>query len=230
MSDFDRSDLTILMIEDDLKTRQIVRTSLILKGWRILEATTGMDGFTRALEVLPDLILLDLGLPDRDGITVVREIRERLPTPILVLSARSLEKDKVEALDAGADDYLTKPFGISELEARMKAILRRAPAQPGALYQNEELMIDLGKRKVERQGVHVSLTPIQFRLLSLLVQNSNKVVTHRHLLKEVWGPEHVENIEYLRIYMGQLRHKIETNPARPRYLQTETGVGYRFVP
>jgi two-component system KDP operon response regulator KdpE len=230
MNEIDRGNLTILLIEDDQKTRQIVRSSLVLKGWRILEATTGTEGIAKALDVQPELILLDLGLPDIDGIEVVRQIRQQLQTPILVLSARSLEKDKVEALNSGADDFLTKPFGVSELEARMNAILRRVPGHQSALFQNEELMINLSQRKVELRGVSVSLTPIQFRLLSLLVQNSSKVLTHRQILKEVWGPEHIENIEYLRIYMGQLRHKIEANPARPRYLQTETGIGYRFIP
>mgnify|MGYP006272221383 CR=1 FL=1 len=230
MSDFDRSEVSILLIEDDLKTRQIVRSSLTLQGWRILEATTGMEGVQKALDLQPQLILLDLGLPDMDGIEVVRQIRAHLQTPILVLSARSLEQDKVEVLNFGADDYLTKPFGVSELEARMNAILRRVPHSPGMLFQNDDLLIHLGQRKIERQGIPISLTPIQFRLLSLLVQNSSRVVTHRQLLKAVWGPEHIENIEYLRIYMGQLRHKLETDPARPRYLQTETGVGYRFMP
>lgn len=223
---------TILLIEDDNQTRRILKSSLSSHGWKILETSFGRDGIAKADDARPDLVILDLGLPDMDGIEVVGEIRTFSATPILVLSARTQESDKILALDAGADDYLTKPFGVGELEARVRALLRRRrnalDLQP--IYSSKGLIVDFANRKVTRNGEEVHLTPIEYRLLAVLVKNAGVVVTHRNLLRQVWGPGHANDIQYLRIYMGQLRHKLEENPARPQHLQTEVGVGYRLLP
>jgi two-component system KDP operon response regulator KdpE len=180
---------------------------------------------------LPDLAIVDLGLPDMDGVALVRSLRLVSDLPILILSARSQERDKIDALDAGADDYLTKPFSTDELDARLRALLRRTAKATGKgeVLVLGPLKIDLLRRKVFKDETEVSLTPIEYRLLALLVRQAGLVVTHRQMLKEVWGPEHVHDSHYLRIYMGQLRHKLEADPARPRYLVTEVGVGYRLV-
>jgi two-component system KDP operon response regulator KdpE len=189
-----------------------------------------VKGLTKVKAEPPDLAIVDLGLPDMDGVSLVRSLRLVSDMPILILSARSQERDKIEALDAGADDYLTKPFSTGELDARLRALLRRvakinAKAEVLALGS---LKIDLLRRKVFKADAEVNLTPIEYRLLALLVRQLGLVVTHRHILKEIWGPEHVHDSHYLRIYMGQLRHKLEDDPARPRYLLTEVGVGYRL--
>ena len=220
----------ILLIEDDPQTRRFVKTSLGSQGWRIVEAENGKQGLSMAKSENPCLVILDLGLPDLDGVSVVRGLRLVSDLPILILSARTQERDKIEALDAGADDYLTKPFSTGELDARLRALLRRVvkAATCGEAFETGELKVDLARRKVFMAGNEVRLTPIEYRLLSLLIRHAGLVVTHRYLLKEVWGPDHVHDSHYLRIYMGQLRHKLEADPARPRYLLTEVGVGYRL--
>jgi two-component system KDP operon response regulator KdpE len=220
----------ILVIEDDLQTRRFLKSNLAHRGWNVTESETGKTGLTLLKNDEPDLLILDLGLPDMDGISIIKRLRQFSDLPVLVLSARSLEQSKIEALDAGADDYLTKPFGIGELNSRLQALLRRINKSLShqAIFETGDLKVDLGKRNVFISEQEITLTPIQYRILSILVQNAGLVVTHRQLLKEIWGVEHLEDNHYLRIYMRQLRHKIETNPARPRYLLTETGIGYRL--
>jgi two-component system KDP operon response regulator KdpE len=222
----------VLVIEDEPQVVRFLKASLSSHGFRILDAPTGQMGLVEASARVPDLILLDLGLPDMDGVDVSRRLREWTSVPIIVLSARGQERDKIEALDAGADDYLTKPFGIGELLARIRVALRHADRLGEGTDSSEfsvgDLFVDLGARRVIAHGVEVHLTPIEYRLLAILVKNAGKVVTQRQLLKEVWGPSAVEHSHYLRVYMGQLRHKLETEPARPRWLITEPGVGYRL--
>lgn len=221
---------SILLVEDDRQTRRILLGSLEAQGWHVLETSLGKEGVQRVDEEKPALVILDLGLPDMDGIEVIRAIRTLSAVPVLILSARTQEADKIRALDAGADDYLTKPFGVGELEARVRALLRRrrnaCDVQPA--YQSGGLFVDFATRTVRRNGDPVHLTPIEYRLLTTLINNAGIVVTHRYLLKQVWGPGHAQDIQYLRIYMGQLRHKLEDDPARPKYLKTEIGVGYRL--
>lgn len=221
----------ILLIEDDPQTRRFLKTSLGGQGWRLTEAASGQQGLSMAQNEYLDLVILDLGLPDMEGVSVVRNLRLISDRPILILSARTQERDKIEALDAGADDYLTKPFSTGELEARLRALLRRMAkgAVTGEVFAVGELRVDLARRQVFKAGHEIRLTPIEYRLLSLLIRHAGLVVTHRQMLKEVWGPDHLQDSHYLRIYMGQLRHKLETDPARPRYLLTEVGVGYRLV-
>jgi two-component system KDP operon response regulator KdpE len=220
----------ILMIEDERQMRRFLRVSLSANDYRLLEAETAADGLAQAAQYNPDLILLDLGLPDLDGLSVTERLREWSRTPIIVISARGQEEDKIKALDAGADDYLTKPFGVGELLARMRVALRHSAAtdQGSSELTIGELKIDLGRRQVLLAGDEVHLTPIEYKLLTTLVKHAGKVLTHRQLLKEVWGPSHGEQTQYLRVYMGQLRHKLEADPSRPRYLVTEPGVGYRL--
>jgi two-component system KDP operon response regulator KdpE len=223
---------TVLVIEDEPQIRRFLRATLPAHGYRLLEAETAQDGLTQAAMHQPELIILDLGLPDLDGLEVTRRLREWTTVPILVLSARGQETDKVVALDAGADDYLTKPFGIQELLARMRVALRHAarltqePREP--VFTVGELRVDLGHRRVSVADQEVHLTPIEYKLLTVLVRYAGRVVTQRQLLQEVWGPHQTSTTHYVRVYMGQLRHKLETNPARPRYLVTEPGVGYRL--
>jgi two-component system KDP operon response regulator KdpE len=223
----------VVAIEDDPQIRRFLKTGLESHGFEIHEADSGKLGLIEAANRKPDLVILDLGLPDMDGVDVVRRIREWSSMPVIVLSARTLETDKVSALDAGADDYLTKPFGLGELLARIRVTLRHA--QAGASQDKEgvftvaDLKVDLPHRRVHVDGREVHLTPIEYRLLAVLVKHAGKVLTHRHLLKEVWGPGHVERSHYLRIYMAGLRHKLEADPARPRFLLTEAGVGYRLA-
>jgi two-component system, OmpR family, KDP operon response regulator KdpE len=223
---------TVLVIEDEPQIRRFLRATLPAHGYRLLEAETGQDGLTQAAMHQPDLIILDLGLPDLDGLEVTRRLREWTTVPILVLSARGQETDKVVALDAGADDYLTKPFGIQELLARMRVALRHAahlsqePREP--VFTVGEFRVDLGHRRVSVANQEVHLTPIEYKLLTVLVRYAGRVVTQRQLLQEVWGPHQTSATHYVRVYMGQLRHKLEANPARPRYLVTEPGVGYRL--
>lgn len=222
---------TILLIEDEPEIRRFLRTALPAHGIRLLEATTGQDGLTEAKARNPDLILLDLGLPDLDGTDMIRQVREWTGIPIIVLSARDQEQTKVAALDLGADDYVTKPFGVNELLARIRTALRHAARNDDgveSVFVLGELRVDLGRRQVCVSEKEVHLTPIEYKLLTTLIRYAGKVLTHRQLLKEVWGPLHVEEGHYLRVYMRQLRNKLKKNPAHPRYLVTELGVGYRL--
>jgi two-component system, OmpR family, KDP operon response regulator KdpE len=227
----DQAERLILVIEDEPQVVRFLRASLGSHGFRILEAETGQRGLVEASARVPDLVLLDLGLPDMDGVEVARRLREWSAVPIIVLSARGQERDKIEALDAGADDYLTKPFGIGELLARIRVALRhadRGPEDGEAVVSVGNLRVDLAARSVRRSEEEVRLTPIEFRLLAALARNAGRVVTQRQLLKEVWGPSAVGQAHYLRVYMAQLRHKLEEEPARPRLFVTEPGVGYRL--
>lgn len=210
-----------------------MRHALETEGVRVHEAETLQRGLIEAGTRKPDLVILDLGLPDGDGRDFIRELRAWSTIPIIVLSARIEEVDKVEALDAGADDYLTKPFGVAELLARVRVVLRRhirAGEEQNPLVRFSEVVVDLANRRVTRREQEVHLTQVEFRLLAVLLSHPGKVLTHRALLREVWGPAYVERSHYLRIYMGHLRQKLEVDPARPRHLITETGIGYRFVP
>jgi two-component system KDP operon response regulator KdpE len=222
---------TILLIEDEPEIRRFLRATLPAHGFRLYETTTGRDGLIEAQARNPDLILLDLGLPDIEGSEVIRQVRGWTATPIIVLSARDQEQVKVTALDLGADDYVTKPFGVNELLARMRAALRHAAQSadaPESVFVIGDLKVDLCRRQVFVSGKEVHLTPIEYKLLTTLIRYAGKVLTHRQLLKEVWGPLHVEEGHYLRVYMRQLRNKLEKNAAHPRYLVTELGVGYRL--
>jgi two-component system KDP operon response regulator KdpE len=223
---------TIVVIEDDPQIRRFLRTGLSAHPFRIFEAETGKDGLIEASTRKPDLIILDLGLPDLDGVEVVSRLREWYTRPIIILSARSSEQEKIKALDAGADDYLTKPFGIGELTARIRVALRHAAKSDGpgtTEFSFGDVRVDLAARRVFRGGDEVHLTPNEYRLLTTLIRYAGKVCTHRQLLAEVWGPSHVEHGHYLRIYMGQLRHKLEADPTNPQHLRTEVGVGYRIL-
>jgi len=223
----------VLLIEDDHQIRRFLRMTLAAEGIVVLEAESGREGLEEAARQQPDLIILDLGLPDMDGVAVIGQLRSWSEVPVVVLSARSAEAQKVMALDRGADDYLTKPFGNLELMARLRVHLRKrlaAPAGDGApLFRFGQVSVDLVQRQVSRGGEAVHLTPTEYDLLCVLVRNAGKVLTHSHLLKEVWGSGHAERSHYLRIYMGHLRQKLEDDPARPAYILTETGVGYRLV-
>ncbi len=224
---------TVLVIEDELPIRRFLRPAVEAAGWRLIEADAGERGILEASQSRPDAIILDLGLPDIDGIEVIRRIREWSTVPIVILSARGQDQDKVDALDAGADDYVPKPFSVSELMARIRVALRHAAnrAQPSAepTIVAGDITIDLVRRQVTRQGQEVHLTPIEYKLLTVLAGHAGLVLTHRQLLKEVWGPGHAEESHYLRIFVRQLRHKLEENPTQPRHILTEVGVGYRFV-
>lgn len=222
----------VLVIEDDHQIRRFLRTTLQDNGYHYLEATNAQEGLRLVGMQHPDLIILDLGLPDLDGLEVTRRLREWTATPILVLSARNQERDKVDALDAGADDYLTKPFGTAELLARMRVAARHAiRATQGTddpIFTTGGLRVDLAHRQVFVDETEIHLTPIEYKLLLVLVQYAGKVVTRKHLLHDVWGPSYVDEMHYLRVYMGQLRRKLEADPTHPRYLITEPGVGYRL--
>jgi len=223
---------TLVVIEDDPQIRRFLRTGLSAEPFRIFEAETGKDGLVEAATRKPDLIVLDLGLPDVDGVDVVTRLREWYTRPIIILSARSNEQEKIKALDAGADDYLTKPFGIGELMARIRVALRRTSREslPGeTVFAFGGVKVDLAARRVFRSDAEVHLTPNEYRLLTTLIRHAGKVCTHRQLLAEVWGPSHVEHGHYLRIYMAQLRHMLEDDPTNPRFLRTEVGVGYRLL-
>jgi two-component system, OmpR family, KDP operon response regulator KdpE len=221
----------ILLVEDEAQMRRFLRASLTAHGYRLVDAGTAQDGLRHAAAYNPEIVLLDLGLPDLDGVAVLRQLREWTTVPVIVISARDQEQEKIEALDNGADDYLTKPFGTGELLARIRVALRHAQRvgdEPEPDVTVGELRIDLARRQVFARGAEVHLTPIEYRLFATLMKHAGKVLTHRYLLKEVWGPSHVDQMQYLRVYMMQLRHKLERDPARPRYLVTEPGVGYRL--
>jgi len=222
---------TILIVEDEPEIRRFLRFSLGAEGYRVVESSTGRRGTIDAGTHKPDVAIVDFGLPDVDGVEVVRHIREWSPMPIIVLSVKGEERTKVEALDSGADDYVTKPFGISELVARIRVALRHAvrSGSGGDVLRFENATVDLDKRTAFRDGQPIHLTPIEFRLIAALARHVDKVVTHRQLLAEVWGPAHERDTHYLRIYMKQLRDKLEADPLRPKHLITEIGVGYRLV-
>jgi len=222
----------VLLVEDEIQMRRFLKVALESDGYRFVEAGTAGEGLSQAATRNPDVVLLDLGLPDMDGLEFIGRLREWSRVPIIVISAREQESDKVRALDSGADDYLTKPFGVSELLARVRVAIRhaevRASGREETVFAAGDLRIDFTKRQVFLGAGEVHLTPLEYKLLLVLVRNAGKVVTHRQLLKEVWGPSYVEHTQYLRVYMTQLRHKLESDPARPRYLLNEPGVGYRF--
>ncbi len=221
----------VLVIEDEVQIRRFLRAALASQGYRIAEAATAEDGMQQAATRSPDVILLDLGLPDLDGVEVTRRVREWSAVPIVVLSAREQEKDKVAALDAGADDYVTKPFAVGELLARLRVALRHAAAGDEAaepVLVVGDVRIDRARRQVFRGDQEVRLTPFEYKLLVALAQHAGRVLTHEQLLRQVWGPGYTQQHHYLRVYMGQLRHKLEKDPARPRFLVTEPGVGYRL--
>ena len=221
---------TILLVEDEPEIRRFLRTSLGSEGFRVVESATGRRGSIDAATHKPDVAIVDLGLPDMDGIAVISNIRSWSPMPIIVLSARVLERGKIEAFEAGADDYVTKPFGIGELVARIRVALRRAVRLRNGerVLLLDDASIDLEKRRVLRGGAEIRLTPIEFRLVAVLARHAGRVVTHRQLLREVWGPTHENDTHYLRIYVKQLRDKLESDPANPRHFVTELGVGYRL--
>ena len=223
---------TVLVIEDEAPVRHFLRTTLSGHGFQVFEAQTGQDGLAQAMARNPEIILLDLGLPDLDGLEVTRKLREWTSIPVIVISARDQEPDKVAALDLGADDYVTKPFGAKELLARMRVALRHAARvgmeQEESIFTMGDLRVDLSRRLVFVADKEVHLTAIEYKLLTTLVRHAGKVLTHRQLLKDVWGPLHTEDAQYLRVYVRQLRNKLEVNPAHPRFLLTELGVGYRL--
>jgi two-component system KDP operon response regulator KdpE len=220
----------VLVIEDEVQMRRFLRASLSGNGYQVYESETAADGLAQAASRNPDLVLLDLGLPDEDGLVVTERLREWAKMPIIVLSARGKEEDKIKALDAGADDYLTKPFGIGELLARIRVALRHsARSESGELqFSMGDVKVDLGRRQVSKREQEVHLTPIEYKLLATLIKYEGRVITHRQLLREVWGLNSTEQTQYLRVYMAQLRHKLEDNPSRPQFLTTEPGVGYRL--
>ena len=222
----------VLVVEDEPQMRRFLRTALTVQGLRLVEAETAREAIVAATTHNPELILLDIGLPDGNGIDLTRRIREWSRVPIIVISARGKEDDKVTALDAGADDYLTKPFGVNELLARIRVALRHALSSASVtgepVLEIGPLRLDLTRREVLVAGAEIHLTPLEYRLLVLLAQNAGKVLTHRQILKEVWGPGSVNETHYLRVFMAQLRRKVEPDPARPRLLLTEPGVGYRM--
>lgn len=223
---------TVLLVEDEPQVRRFLRTMLGSQGFHVVEATTSAECLSQASTRNPDLVLLDLGLPDGDGVDLTRRLREWAKMPIIVISARERERDKVAALDAGADDYLTKPFGTDELLARIRVAIRHAAevarGTEASTFTLGEITVDFASRRVFHADSEVHLTPTEYKLLSLLIRHSGKVVTHRQLLTEVWGPSRATQTDYLRVYMRKLRHKLEANPARPEYFINEPGVGYRL--
>lgn len=224
--------LVAIVAEDERQIRRFLRTSLEAENFAVYEAESGKQTLVEAATRKPDLLILDLGLPDMDGVDVIRDLRSWTELPIIVLSARTQEADKIDALDAGADDYLTKPFGVGELMARVRVVLRRratADGQQVREFRFGNVRVDLVNRQIYRAEQQIHLTANEYRLLTVLIRNAGKVLTHRQLLKEVWGPSHVEDSHYLRTYMAHLRQKLESDPAQPKYLITETGVGYRLV-
>jgi two-component system, OmpR family, KDP operon response regulator KdpE len=224
---------TVVVIEDEPQMRRFLRATLVSLGYRFHEAATGQDGLVEAATRQPDVIILDLGLPDLDGLEIIRRVREWSTVPIIVLSARDQEDDMIKALDLGANDYVSKPFGVGQLLARLRAVLRHAALasqqRVESVFTAGALRVDLMRRRVSVGGAEVHLTPTEYRLLTALVRHAGLVVIHQQLLREVWGPNHEDQANYLRVFMLQLRRKIEADPARPRYLRTEPGVGYRLM-
>lgn len=222
----------VVVIEDEPQIRRFLRPTLMAQGYRVVEAVSGEEGVSQAATRQPDIVILDLGLPDMDGLEVIRRLREWTTVPIIVLSARGQETDKIAALDAGADDYVAKPFAVGELLARMRVSLRHASRavrdQDDSTFTVDNVRVDLGRRRVLVGEREVHLTRTEYKLLTTLIRHAGRVLTHRQLLQDVWGPPYVEQTHYLRVYMTQLRHKLETDPARPRFLITEPGVGYRL--
>jgi len=220
----------VLIVDDEPQIRRFLRTSLDAHGYEVVEAEDGQSAIKRMTVEKPDVLVLDLGLPDMEGLDVIKRVREWSDVPIIVLTARNREADKIEALDRGADDYLTKPFGMGELMARIRAALRHRVQAKGAapVFKLGTIVVDLVKRLVTRDGEEVKLSPREYDLLRVLVQNAGRVVTHQQILKEVWGPAHLDDTQYLRVYVGQLRQKLEPDPEQPKYLMTEPGVGYRL--
>jgi two-component system KDP operon response regulator KdpE len=223
--------INVLIVEDEQAIRRFLRSALESDGLRVYEAETLQRGLLEAATRKPDLVILDLGLPDGDGIEFIRDFRQWSQVPVIVLSARMEETDKIAALDAGADDYLSKPFGIGELQARLRVALRRhgSSEQNQPLFTFGDIQVNIASHRIQRGDEEIHLTPIEFRLLAVLLNNHGKVLTQRQLLNQVWGPNAVEHSHYLRIYMGHLRQKLENDPARPQHLLTETGIGYRFM-
>ena len=220
-----------LVIDDEVQIRRLLKITLEGNGYRVLETATGQEGLTEAATKRPDVVLLDLGLPDMDGVAVLKRLREWSRVPVLVLSVRDREEDKIAALDAGADDYVTKPFSAGELLARLRVASRHAkPADDITIFRCGAIEVDLTSRIVRRAGKEVKLTATEYAFLRLLVLHAGKVVTHRQILREVWGPDYEEQTHYLRVYMAHLRDKLETNPAKPQLLTTESGIGYRLIP
>jgi two-component system KDP operon response regulator KdpE len=223
----------VLLIEDEKQIRRFVRAALEEEGCQVIEAETMAQGLIEAGSRKPDLLVLDLGLPDGNGVDLIRDLRGWSDVPILILSARSQETDKIDALDAGADDYLTKPFAVGELRARVRALLRRSYRNGDAatpVVEFGDVAVDLSRRLVSRGGETVHLTPLEYRLLATLLGHPGRVLTQRNLLREIWGPSYVESSHYLRVYVGHLRQKLEDDPTQPKHFLTETGVGYRFQP
>ena len=220
-----------LVIDDEPQIRRLLRVTLEANGYRVFDAANGKDGITQAAQRPPDVVLLDLGLPDLDGLEVLKRLREWSRVPVIILSVRDREEDKVAALDAGADDYVTKPFNSGELLARLRAAMRHVQPQGAeAVFRNGDLEVDLSARSVRRRGQEIKLTPIEYSLLRLFVTHAGKVLTHRQILREVWGPNSVEQTHYLRVYMAHLREKLETDAKSPRLFLTDPGIGYRMVP
>jgi len=222
--------LRVLIVDDEIEIRRFLRASLNAHGNTVFEASTGQDAQRMALDYRPDLMILDLGLPDTDGVNVTRQVREWSKMPIIILSVRNQEKDKIEALDAGADDYLTKPFGVGELMARIRVVMRRVVTPKGEpIYQVRDLTIDLAHRQINMAGTEIALTPTEYDLLKALAQNAGKVMTHRQLIHIVWGTMYEDADRLLRVNIANIRKKIESNPSKPIYLMTELGVGYRLI-
>lgn len=220
---------TILVVDDEPQIRRVMRATLTAHGYTIIEARDGHEALEKFASERPELVILDMNMPGIDGLEACREIRASSSVPIIMLTVRSAEKDKVRALDAGADDYIVKPFGIQELLARIRAALRRSPAEEGAALESKELVFDFDKRTITVRGKPVHLTPKEFELLRELVANNGKPISHRRLLQAVWGPDYGEETESLRVVINQLRKKIEPNPAKPKYILTEPWFGYRFI-
>lgn len=220
----------ILIVDDEPQIRRFLRISLEINGYRVSEAASGEEAIVRTAQLRPDAVILDMGLPDMDGLEVLKRLREWTQTPVIILSVRDSDTDKVAALDAGADDYLTKPFSVEELMARIRTAQRHAqPQQDEAIFTSGRLQVDLTRRLVTVAGEPIKLTPTEYALLRLLIQHAGKVLTHQQILRSVWGPEYVHETHYLRVYFAQLRQKIEANPALPEIILTEPGVGYRLV-
>ena len=219
----------VLIVDDELQIRRFLRVSLEANGYSVHETDAGHDAIVKMAQLRPDLVILDMGLPDMDGLEVLRRIREWTKTPVIILSVRDNDRDKIAALDAGADDYLTKPFSTEELLARMRVAQRHAqPQEQEAIFTAGNVQVDFARRIVTRNGEPVKLTPTEYALLRLLIQHAGRVLTHRQILKEVWGPEYVDELHYLRVYFAQLRQKLEDDPTLPKLILTEPGVGYRL--